>query len=132
MGHYEIVLDKLEKFIRKYYLNNIIRGTLILLACIFIIILLLFIVEINLYLPASIKIVLIALISLTAIIALIRLVIVPILGLYNINRNLDIATASTIIGDHFPTVQDKLLNVIQLKQQFHQTEDLELIQASIE
>jgi len=53
----------------------------------------------------------------------------PLLKLFQIQNGIDFETASKIVGDHFPEVKDKLLNVLQLKQQSDHTE---LLLASIE
>ena len=53
----------------------------------------------------------------------------PLLKLFQIQNGIDFETASKIVGDHFPEVKDKLLNVLQLKQHSDQTE---LLLASIE
>ena len=53
----------------------------------------------------------------------------PMLKLFQIQNGIDFETASKIVGDHFPEVKDKLLNVLQLKQQSDHTE---LLLASIE
>lgn len=132
MGHYEIVLEKLEKFIRRYYLNLIVRGSIILFACCLLFLFILFIAEINLYLSSMVKIFILSIVGIIALLAAFVWVIKPLLGLYNIRRSLDGVTASRLIGQHFPNVQDKLLNVLQLKQQVVDNAEIELIQASID
>ena len=59
------------------------------------------------------------------------LVLIPILKLLEIQKGISFEFASKIIGDHFPEVKDKLLNVLQLKRQSEQSEQSELLIASI-
>ena len=56
------------------------------------------------------------------------LVLNPILKLLEIQNGIGYEFASKIIGDHFPEIKDKLLNVLQLKKQSEQSE---LLLASI-
>ena len=53
----------------------------------------------------------------------------PLFKLFRIQNGIDFEFASKIIGDHFPEIKDKLLNVLQLKKHSAQTE---LLLASIE
>ena len=59
------------------------------------------------------------------------LVLNPILKLLEIQNGIGYEFASKIIGDHFPEIKDKLLNVLQLKKQSEQSEQSELLLASI-
>ena len=59
------------------------------------------------------------------------LVLIPILKLCEIQKGISFEFASKIIGNHFPEVKDKLLNVLQLKKQSEQSEQSELLLASI-
>lgn len=54
----------------------------------------------------------------------------PVLGLININRRFGTKEASLLIGQHFPEVQDKLLNTLQLQKEAKQRQDT-LLLASI-
>src|SRR5699024_9411200 len=57
---------------------------------------------------------------------------IPLLKYFNIGSRISNAQAATIIGNHFPEVQDKLLNVLQLKEQADIDVDNSLLLASIE
>jgi hypothetical protein len=61
---------------------------------------------------------------------LIRFLIIPFLSLVRMRKRLSFESASKVIGNHFPEVQDKLINILQLNS-FSQ-EDNSLILASIE
>src|SRR5690606_29628847 len=59
----------------------------------------------------------------------VRFVLFPLAKLFKLQKGIDYEEASKIIGNYFPEVNDKLLNVLQLNQDNHQTE---LLLASIE
>src|SRR5439155_11487184 len=68
---------------------------------------------------------------------IVRFVAIPLSHLYRIGKIISHEQAAKIIGDHFREVQDKLLNVLQLKKQStpdHElrTTNYELLTASIE
>ena len=69
--------------------------------------------------------------SLNAII-LVKLVIIPLLKLFRIGGVISDDEAAKIIGRHFPEVQDKLINTLQLKRLSKENGTLVLLEASIE
>ena len=58
-----------------------------------------------------------------------KFIAIPLAKLFRLKKGLNYIDASKIIGQHFPEVNDKLLNVLQLKQNQSQSE---LLLASIE
>jgi len=56
-------------------------------------------------------------------------ILIPIFKIWGIQKGINEMDASKIIGNHFPEVKDKLLNMIQLKRI---EQNSELIEASIE
>tara|TARA_B110000967_G_scaffold188942_1_gene212234 strand:+ start:485 stop:3817 length:3333 start_codon:yes stop_codon:yes gene_type:complete len=58
-----------------------------------------------------------------------RLIFIPLAKYFKLQKGINNETASKIVGEHFPEVKDKLLNVLQLKQQ---SEHTEFLLASIE
>ena len=59
----------------------------------------------------------------------IKLIAIPLLHLFNLRKGINYETASKLIGNHFPEVNDKLLNILQLNQNPAQSD---LLIASIE
>ncbi len=57
-----------------------------------------------------------------------RFIAFPLAKLFKLQKGIDFAQASIIIGNHFPQVKDKLLNLLQLKQS---NQESELLLASI-
>src|SRR5690606_35712821 len=114
MNPYEQLLQRLDRFIRKYYLNQLLKGSLLLAGFLLLSGLLLLLGEYFLYLPAGLKITLLSLLLAGAFYALIRFIVLPLLKMQQLGKTLSHQEAAVIIGRHFPEVQDKLLNILQL------------------
>lgn len=132
MQHYDWLLSKLDAFIRKYYINQLIRGGLILLTCLLLFILLVSVGEYFLYLPVPLKVTLLGLFVLLGSAALIFWIIRPLAKMSKLGRHLSHEEAAAIVGTHFPEISDKLLNILQLKKQSDSQSSRELIEASID
>lgn len=133
MSHYEIIIQKLDAFIRKYYLNQLIRGSLIFLAAILLYVLLVTVGEYFFYFSIRVKWTLLVFLLGLGLFALVIWVIIPLLKIRKLGKVISHEQAATIVGDFFPEVEDKLLNVLQLKKQPISTfESQELIAASID
>ncbi len=116
-SNYELLLAKLDKFIRKYYLNKFIRGTLYCIG----IVLALFIVfnslEYYYYFGKSVrKAFFFSFIAISGI-SVIWLMFIPLLKYFRLGKIISKQQAATIIGEHFKDVKDKLLNILQLNEQ---------------
>ena len=133
MNNYDWLISKLDAFIRKYYVNQLLRGSLILLICLLFYVLTISISEYYLYLPVWLKITLVSFFIFAGSFALIRWVIIPFLKMAKMGSVISHEQAAAIIGKHFPEISDKLLNILQLKKQGDTaTGSRELIAASIE
>jgi len=75
-----LALQKLDAFVRKYYINQLLRGALILLCCLLFYILTASISEYFLYLPVALKVFIVALFSISGISAFLFLI-------FGINKN---------------------------------------------
>lgn len=133
MSHYDIIIQKLDAFIRKYYLNQLIRGSLIFLAAILLYVLLVTVGEYFFYFSIRVKWTLLAFLLGLGLLALVIWVIIPLLKIRKLGKVISHEQAAKIVGDFFPEVEDKLLNVLQLKKQpAGAFESRELIEASID
>jgi hypothetical protein len=130
-NNYQLLLQKLDAFIRKYYLNDIIRGGLFFSAVIVSTYLIFSYLEYRFYLPAvARKIIFYGFI--TGAIALTYYWIVnPTLKYFRLGKQIDHQSAAKIIGKHFSEVEDKLLNILQLRETANTAASKELIEASI-
>ena len=129
---YDILISKLDEFIRKFYKNKLIKGliyTISLVAVFFIVINLL---EYFGRFEMAIRMVLFFSFVIFTVVITTRFFIIPLLKLYKIGKVISYEQAAEIIGKHFGNVQDKLLNTLQLKHiAIAETDNSELIEASI-
>lgn len=129
MNHFKAIQNKLEAFIRRYYTNELIKGTILFFAIGLIYFLITLFIEYVLWLNPTARTILFWLFILVEVALLARFMAVPLAKLFKLQKGINYETASKIIGKHFPEVNDKLLNVLQLQQD---TSKSELLLASIE
>lgn len=132
MHSYENLISRLDAFVRKYYVNQLLRGTLVLLTSLLAYVLVLSVGEYFLYLPVWIKLPVVVLFLLASAAAFFFWVCVPLAKMFRLGKRISHEQAAQIIGQHFPEVSDRLLNVLQLKEQANAAESKELIEASID
>jgi len=129
---YQILVQKLDEFIRKYYKNLLIRGAIYSLASIFIFYILIVILEYLGHFGVIIRTLLFYLFIITNAVILVLFFIKPLLKLYRIGKIISNEQAAQIIGAHFGEVKDKLLNTLQLKQMADlNKENKQIIEAGI-
>lgn len=127
-----ILIDKINSFIKKFYLNKLIQGSLI-----GSVILILFFVIFNgieYFSWSSGKVRLILFISLISIFSIIAVFyfIIPIVNLIRFKKKMSDKDAAVLIGKFFPEIKDKLLNTLQLSDIIKNDSDNELLLATIE
>ncbi len=132
MNNYDLLIQRLDAFTRKYYVNQLIRGTLIFLSCLIIYLLVISIGEYYFYFPAWFKLSIVSILLAAGLGTLIAWIIIPLLKIQKLGNVISHEQAAGIIGTHFPEVSDKLLNILQLKQNSNGSESRELIDASIQ
>ncbi len=124
-----LLLNKLEKFISKYYKNLLIRGAIYFVASFLLFFILLSVLEYFGQFGTLVRTMMFWVFVLVNISILWKWILTPIKGLYRIGNSLSYEDAAKIIGTHFSEVQDKLINVLQLQKLSQQ--DNELVLASI-
>jgi hypothetical protein len=126
-----ILINKLDEFIRKFYKNQLIKGVLysgsILLGGFLTMVFLEYFGEFN----SLIRGVLFFSFLFTSVFIFIKLIAIPLLKLNKIGKIISYNQAAAIIGNHFTNVQDKLLNVLQLQNNQLLSGSDELLMASI-
>ena len=105
--------SNLSSFKRKYYLNLFIRGSIFTLSLILIYFLLASLVEYNLWLSQAARFFIFASFFLVVAVGLWLFLKAP-LSWWIYKKGLREEESAKIIGSHFPSVRDRLLNVIQL------------------
>ncbi|MBV1887740.1 MAG: hypothetical protein KUG51_00460, partial [Urechidicola sp.] len=129
MSNFEAIQQKLEAFIKKYYTNELIRGVILFAAIGLLYFLFTLFIEYVLWLNPIARTVLFWLFILVELALFAKFIALPLFKLFKLQNGIDYLDASKIIGHHFPEVNDKLINVLQLQKESDQSE---LLLASIE
>jgi len=131
-NNYNLLLQKIDAFTRKYYFNKLIRGFLYSIGIVILAFLLIAVLEYFFYFSSSIRKVLfygfLALIGVVFVVG----VLYPLLQILKLGKIISHKKAASIIGTHFTDVKDRLLNVLQLKEQSQDAYSKSLIEASID
>ncbi len=135
-SNYHLLLQKLDEFIRKYYLNQLLRGVIFSIAIVIIAILCVTLPESYFYFSPMVRsVMLVAFLTLLAF-TLLRYIIIPFMHYWRLGKIISHKRAAQIIGAHFSNVEDKLLNILDLHASSISTMDSpvsrELIVASID
>ncbi|TSD64734.1 DUF4175 family protein [Inquilinus sp. KBS0705] len=130
--NYDLLIDKINSFIRKYHYNNLLRGLIFLGAGIFSAYIAITLMEYFGNFNTLLRTLLFYFFILLNLGLMIWLVLPPLLARLKLAKTLSHDEAAEIIGHHFNDVHDKLLNTLQLKKQAaDNAEHRELIEASI-
>ncbi len=127
-----ILTDKINSFIKKFYLNKLIQGALIGTVILILFFLIFNGIEYISWFSGKIRLVLfISLITIFSIVACFYFII-PITNLVRFRKKMSDKEAAVLIGKFFPDIKDKLLNTLQLKDNIENNSDNELLIATIE
>ncbi len=129
VSSYSLLIQKLDQFIRKYYINRVLRGALLFVGLCVGLFLLYALLEHQFYLSKGGRKILFFSYVLASMGALIYWVVLPLSKYFSLGKVISHEQAAVILGDHFGDVEDKLLNILQLKKA--NTADQALITASI-
>ena len=129
LSNFKTIQDKLEQFIKRYYTNELLKGIILFFAIGLLYFLATLFVEYVLWLNPTGRAILFWLFVGVELALLAKFIAIPLAKLFKLQKGIDYKDASKIIGNHFPEVNDKLLNILQLNQNNSQTE---LLLASIE
>lgn len=130
----ELLLQKIDQFIRRYYLNQLIKGSLFFGAGFLALFLFFVFVEYFGYLSTGFRFVLFYGFLTYNLVIFVLYVVLPLLGMVRIGRQIGPEEAARVLEKHFPDeVSDKVTNVLQLKKYLDSnTEGAELIMAGID
>ncbi|MBB4078773.1 hypothetical protein GGR28_001390 [Lewinella aquimaris] len=131
-SNYDLLIGKLDEFIRKYYINGAIRGLLYSTGLILLLFLAVSLLESQFYFSGSTrKMMWYGFLGLSGL-AIGGWVLLPLSRYFRLGSTISHERAAEIIGRHFSNVQDKLLNVLQLRRQAGNSGDKALLLASID
>mgnify|MGYP006117076701 CR=1 FL=1 len=122
------IKQKLHYFTRKYYVNELIKGTILFLSLGFLYLYFTLFLEAFLWLKPIFRTFLFWLFIVVEVFLLVRFIAIPVFKLIGLRKGISLENASRIIGNHFPEVKDKLLNILQLNESSNQSD---LLLASI-
>ncbi|MGB3182559.1 MAG: DUF4175 family protein [Cyclobacteriaceae bacterium] len=125
----DTLLRKLREYKRKYYLNKLLKGSILALALLLTAFLFANSVDYGFKLPSTGRTVIVIVFALVSLLTLVWYVIRPAYKLITNDRQLSNEEAARQIGKYFPDISDKLLNTLQLAG--ISDRDNALVQASI-
>ena len=123
------IQNKLSFFYKKYYTNELIKGLILFFSLGALYLFVTLFIEYFLWLKPVARTTLFLVFILVEGYFLFRFILKPILKLIGLQKGISLEQSSKIIGNHFPEVQDKLLNILQLKETSNQSD---LLLASID
>lgn len=126
-----ILYQKLHAFIKRYYLNRIIRGLIWTSFILIALYLILIFLEYQQYFSPKAKTFIILSVGLLTISVFFWMVFLPTLKYFRIGPTLTYEEAAKIAGQHFSNIRDKILNALQLEKLARQHPDNVLILAGI-
>ncbi len=131
-NHYDQLIQKLDGFTRKYYINAVIRGLLYTTGLVLALFLAVSLLESQFYFATGTrKLMFYGFLGLS-LVAFGSWVVLPLSRYFRLGQVISHEKAAEMIGSHFSNVKDKLLNVLQLRQQASAAGDTSLLLASID
>ena len=129
---FNILVDKLNSFKLKYYAYKILKGALILLLLVLMIYTIFSVIEYFVFFSAEIrKLVFFGFLIFTGLL-LVQFIGLPLLKMLRLLKPIDLKETTKIIQNHFTSIEDKLLNIIELNNLPKNQYSNELILASID
>lgn len=116
MNNFDIIKTKLAGFVRKFYINEIIKGSILFLAFGLFYLLLILLLEYFLWMNTTARTWLFVAFISVELLLFARFILYPITKLFKLSKGINFKEASKIIGSHFTDVNDKLLNLLQLSE----------------
>ncbi|HEX8546667.1 MAG TPA: ATPase, partial [Cytophagaceae bacterium] len=126
---YNVLLDKLQEYKKKYYLNLLLKGSIFFLLTISVAFIFFTYIEYFIRLSSQLRLVLLISFIGLSLYSLVAWIIIPLYKISHLNDYLSDSEAAIQLGKYFPEIADKLLNTIQLRNVT--TGNQELIYASI-
>lgn len=117
MQNYNNIEQNINKYIRKFYVNELIKGAILFVSTFLIYFIITTALEYFFWLNTFGRAVLFWSFILLSLGLFIKFIVMPIAKLFRWVKGIDYTMASNQIGKHFPEVNDKLLNLLQLKEQ---------------
>jgi len=130
--NYKQFVDKLNSYIRKFYLYQLIRGFILFIVLLVVYYSCIATLEYFNYFDPTIKISIVLITFLLTIIIFSYFLFIPLFKLLGIGKQMTYYDISTLLSKTYPEIKDKLINIIELAKESDSVYSLELKQASIE
>jgi hypothetical protein len=124
-----LIYYKLEQFVKKFYTNELLRGTIFFIGIGLLYFIFTIFIELFLWLKPTARSILFWTFVVVELFLLLRFILFPIFKLFRLQKGINYDDASKIIGNHFSEVGDKLTNFLQLSKDSNTSE---LLIASID
>lgn len=131
-NNYQLLLRRLNEFIRRYYKNELLKGLILTVGVVGIFFLIFILLEYFGQFGTTVRTVFFWSFIVIALAVIVRWMGIPAFKLLRIGKTLTYEEAAKIIGNHFEEVRDVLLNTLQLKNNQESTASQALIEASID
>jgi len=132
-SNYQTLILKIENFIKKFYKNQLIKGAIFFTAAIVSSYILIATLEYFGRYNSSVRAIIFFTFLTFTIFSLVKYILIPLTGILKLRKTINYEQASQIIGKHFVSINDSLLNTLQLKQEANlNNEDNSLLIAAIE
>lgn len=128
----QVLIGKIERFVRKFYVNRLIQGVLIGAALWILFYLAVNTLEYFSWFSSSVRRVLFFVLLAGSAVVLVVYLIVPLANLIRYRKKMSLEQAALLIGRFFPEVNDKLLNTLQLSSSADDASSRQLLEATIE
>ena len=115
-NNYSLLIEKINEFTRKFYLNKLLRGSMYAAASILSLYLCLFVFIYYAYPSVMVKTILFFTFLALAVSAIGIWIVKPTLAYLKLSKTLSLEQAANLIGSHFFNIKDRLLNTLQLKE----------------
>ena len=126
------LIGKIERFVRKFYANRLIQGVLVGAALWIVFFLLVNALEYFSWFSSTVRFVLLLLLLAGTAFVAVFYFIIPLVNLIRFRKKMSVSQAALMIGRFFPDIQDKLLNTLQLADDFSADAENELLAATVE
>jgi hypothetical protein len=131
-NNYQLLIGKLDEFIRKFYKNQMLRGGILIFSILLLSFLIVTTLEYFGHFSTFVRTFLFYSFILLNSVFIIQFLLIPLFKLRKIGKRISHNQASEIIGKHFQNVRDKLVNTLQLKElEIANPQSKNIIEASI-
>ena len=132
MSAQQVLIGKIERFVRKFYANRLIQGVLIGAALWIVFYLLVNTLEYFSWFSSNVRLALLILLIVGSVLVATVYLIIPLVNLIRFRKKMSLEQAALLIGKFFPDISDKLLNTLQLSDDLASDSSNELLIATIE